>query len=159
MKDRAYVAPKQLLPVYDLGLVLFCEVVAHNPDIKERLLATLLDMVFRERCGEIINRSLVKNITQMLVDLGVNSREVYEEDFEGPFLAATADFYRLESQEFLASNSCPDYLRKVEMRMKEELDRVHHYLDEQSSEGKVKDVVERELISVHMQNLVHVSPL
>lgn len=153
--DRAYVAPKQLLPVYDLGLVLFCEVVAHHPNIKERLLRTLLDMVFRERCGEIINRSLVKNITQMLVDLGVNSREVYEEDFEAPFLAATSDFYRLESREFLASNSCPDYLRKVEMRLKEELDRVHHYLDQQSSEAKVRDVVEQQLISAHMQNLVH----
>lgn len=63
--------------------------------------------------GEVINRGLVKSITQMLIDLGVNSRTVYEEDFEKPFLQASANFYKAESQEFIVSNSCSDYMRKV----------------------------------------------
>lgn len=49
----------------------------------------------------------------MLVELGVNSRNVYEEDFEKPFLETSAAFYRVESQEFIASNSCSDYMKKV----------------------------------------------
>ena len=97
-----------VLPVYDLGLVIFQCNVARNPVIKERLLRTLLDLIHKERTGELINRSLVKSITQMLVDLGVNNRQVYEEDFETPFLEATREFYYVESQEFIASNSCPD---------------------------------------------------
>lgn len=49
----------------------------------------------------------------MLIDLGVNSRAVYEEDFEKKFLESSSAFYRVESQEFIASNSCSDYMRKV----------------------------------------------
>ena len=155
IKDRVYVTQNTVPHVYDLGLVLFRDNIARSPKIKERLCQTLLDMIQRERRGEIINRGLIKNIIQMLVEVGVHSRSVYEEDFEKPFLEATATFYRLESQKFISSNSCPDYLKKVEARRKEELDRVQHYLDEQSSEPKVRDVVERELIFVHMKTLVH----
>ena len=46
----------------------------------------------------------------MFMDLG---REVYQEDFEKPFLKASADFYESESQIFIATNSCPDYMKKV----------------------------------------------
>lgn len=52
-------------------------------------------------------------ITHMLIDLGINSRIVYEEDFEKPFLETSANFYRLESQQFIASNSCSEYMKKV----------------------------------------------
>jgi cullin 3 len=55
----------------------------------------------------------MNDITHMLVDLGINSRSVYEEDFERHFLETSANFYRVESQEFIASNSCPDYMKKV----------------------------------------------
>ncbi len=44
---------------------------------------------------------------------------------------------------------------QVEARLREELNRVNHYLD-QSTEPKIREVVERELISVHMQRLVEV---
>jgi len=152
--DRVYVGQVGVLPVYDLGLVIFQCNVARNPIIKERLLRTLLDLIHKERTGELINRSLVKSITQMLVDLGVNNRQVYEEDFETPFLEATREFYYVESQEFIASNSCPDYMRKAENRRREELERVQYYLD-QNSESKVREVVETELIAKHMQTLVH----
>lgn len=91
----------------------------------------------------------------MLVDIGVNSRIVYEEDFETFFLEATKEFYYVESQQCISSNSCPDYMKKIENRRREELDRVQHYLD-QSSENKVREVVEAELIAKHMHTLVHV---
>jgi cullin 3 len=91
----------------------------------------------------------------MLIDLGVNSRTVYEEDFEKPFLETSSNFYRVESQEFIASNACADYMKKAETRIKEELDRVTHYLDA-STEPKIKEVVERELIAAHMKPLAEV---
>ncbi len=73
----------------------------------------LLGLVQRERTGEVINRSLIKSITQMLVDLGVTTRAVYEDDFERHFLETSANFYRVESQEFIRENSCADYMKKV----------------------------------------------
>ncbi len=40
-------------------------------------------------------RSAVKNACQMLMCLGIDSRLVYAEDFETPFLSQSAEFYRV----------------------------------------------------------------
>lgn len=151
--DRVYVVHNSVPSVYDLGLQLFSENIARNPRIKDRLLKLVLDNVRRERAGEVIGRSQLKNVTQMLVDLGISSRVVYEEDFEKPFLESSAQFYRVESLQFLAENSCSDYMRKVEVRLKEEVERVQHYMDP-ATEPKIREVAERELISNHMKSLV-----
>lgn len=42
-------------------------------------------------------RGAVKNACQMLMILGIESRSVYEEDFEKPFLSQSAEFYRVSS--------------------------------------------------------------
>ena len=86
-------------------------------------------MVSRERRNEVVDRQAVKNTCQMLIVLGVESRVVYEEDFERPFLEQSAEFYRLESQKFLAENSASVYINKVEQRINEEAERATHYLD------------------------------
>lgn len=52
-------------------------------------------MVMKERKGEIVDRSAIKNACQMLMRLGINSRNVYEEDFERPFLSQSAEFYKV----------------------------------------------------------------
>jgi len=89
----------------------------------------------------------------MLADLGVDSLSVYEEDFEAPFLEATVDFYRHESLNFLAHNTCPDYLAKAEARLAEEHARARHYL-KPSTEPKLKRIVETELVSRHARTVV-----
>mmetsp|Transcript_33794 Transcript_33794/g.76419 ORF Transcript_33794/g.76419 Transcript_33794/m.76419 type:complete len:630 (-) Transcript_33794:160-2049(-) len=94
-----------------------------------------------------------RNTLGMLADLGVEGLRVYEEDFEAPFLEATKDFYKAESLDFLASNTCPDYLAKAQARLGEEQARVRHYLNP-STDSKLKRVVEVELISNHARVLV-----
>lgn len=120
----------------------------------------------------------------MLMLLGINSRQVYEEDFERPFLQQSAEFYRvrklsayspyvharikfrfniicsllnsqMESQKFLAENSASVYIKKVEARICEESERAKHYLDE-STEPRIVEVVEEELIKIHMKTIVEV---
>ena len=47
-------------------------------------------------CGyTVLCRGAVKNACHMLMVLGLDSRNVYEEDFERPFLEQSADFYRV----------------------------------------------------------------
>eukprot|EP01104_Vermistella_antarctica_P018565 TRINITY_DN6925_c0_g1_i1.p1 TRINITY_DN6925_c0_g1~~TRINITY_DN6925_c0_g1_i1.p1 ORF type:complete len:734 (-),score=196.01 TRINITY_DN6925_c0_g1_i1:99-2300(-) len=151
--DRVYVQRHQVPTVYDLGLILFRENVARADKIRGRLRDTLLDNIERERNGEVIDRRLVKSVTQMLVDVGVNSRAIYEEDFEKPFLDSSAEFYRGEAQRFIGENSCSEYLKKVEARLREEAERVLYYLD--SSTGPlIRGVVERQLISDHINDLI-----
>ena len=48
----------------------------------------------------MIDRSAVKNACHMLMMLGIETRHVYEEDFEQHFIKQSADFYKIESQRF-----------------------------------------------------------
>ena len=59
----------------------------------------------------------------------------------------------MESQKFLAENSASVYIKKVEARINEEIERVMHCLDKSTEEPIVK-VVERELISKPMKTIV-----
>ena len=89
----------------------------------------------------------------MLTDLGIDSNAVYEDDFEAAFLEETRQFYRTESAQYIATNTCPDYLRKVEERLAEEALRVPNYLN-QATGPKLQQITETELISMHATTLV-----
>ncbi|CAH1183268.1 unnamed protein product [Phaedon cochleariae] len=151
--DRVYVQQNDVDNVYNLGLIIFRDQVVRYGCIRDHLRETLLDMVMRERRGEKVDRISIKNACQMLMVLGINSRTVYEEDFERPFLQQSAEFYKVESQRFLAENSASVYIKKVETRINEESDRAKHYLDE-STEPRIVEVVEEELIKKHMKTIV-----
>ncbi|XP_059648855.1 cullin-3A [Cornus florida] len=149
--DRTFIPSAQKTPVHDLGLNLWRDNIIHSSKIQTRLLNTLLELILRERTGEVINRGLMRNIIKMLMDLGPS---VYQVDFEKPFLEVSADFYRVESQKFIECCDCGDYLRKAERRLNEEIERVSQYLDA-NSESKITNVVEKEMIANHMLRLVH----
>lgn len=63
--------------------------------IRDHLRHILLDIVVRERRGELVDRQSIKAACQMLMVLGIENRSVYEEDFERPFLLQSAEFYRV----------------------------------------------------------------
>ncbi|KAF9673890.1 hypothetical protein SADUNF_Sadunf10G0070900 [Salix dunnii] len=149
--DRTYIPSTRKTPVHELGLNLWRDNIIHSSKIHIRLQNTLLELVHRERTGEVIDRGLMRNIVKMLMDLGCS---VYQEDFEKPFLEVSAEFYRGESQKFIECCDCGDYLKKAEKRLNEEIERVTHYLDSKS-EVKITNVVEKEMIANHMLRLVH----
>ncbi|GAA0171568.1 ubiquitin-protein ligase [Lithospermum erythrorhizon] len=148
--DRTFVPSMHKTPVYELGLNLWRDNIIRSSNIHIRLQSTLLDLVRLERCGEVINRGLMRNIIKMLMDLGPS---VYEEDFEIPFLSVSADFYRVESQQFIECCDCGEYLKRSETRLNEEIERVSHYLDPKS-ESKITNVIKNEMVQGHMHSLV-----
>lgn len=149
--DRTFIPSTHKTPVHELGLNLWRDNIIHSSNIQIRLKDTLLEIVQRERGGEVINRGLMRNIVKMLMDLGPS---VYQEDFEKPFLEVSANFYQGESQQFIECCDCGDYLKKAEKRLNEEIERVSHYLDAKS-EVKITNVVEKEMIESQMTRLVH----
>ncbi|CAH2066414.1 unnamed protein product [Thlaspi arvense] len=149
--DRTYVTTTRKTHVHELGLNLWRDNIVHSSKIQTRLLNTLLDLVHKERTGEVIDRLLMRNVIKMFMDLG---ESVCQVDFEKPFLEASAEFYKVKSQEFIESCDCGEYLKKAEKPLNEEVERVAHYLDAKSEE-KITSVVEREMITNHMQRLVH----
>jgi hypothetical protein len=64
--------------VYDLGLIIFREVVAWHPQVRERLKTILLDNIHKERIGQLIDQDLMRNVLSMHVDLGIDGTSVYE---------------------------------------------------------------------------------
>ena len=40
-------------------------------------------------------RGAVKSTCKMMMELGIGSRDVYEDDFEGPLLEESREFYRV----------------------------------------------------------------
>ncbi|XP_053697059.1 cullin-3 [Sabethes cyaneus] len=151
--DRVYVQQNDVDNVYNLGLIIFRDQVVRYGRIRDHMRETLLSMVMCERKGEAIDHIAIKNACQMLMVLGINNRWVYEEDFERPFLTQSASFYKLESQKFLSENSASVYIRRVEARITEEAERAKLYLDE-STECRIVEVVEDELIKKHMRTIV-----
>uniref|UniRef100_A0A915Q496 Cullin family profile domain-containing protein n=1 Tax=Setaria digitata TaxID=48799 RepID=A0A915Q496_9BILA len=151
--DRVYVQQQNVDPVYNLGLILFRDEIIRYGTLGDTLRNILLKMIAAERGGEIINRIGVKNACNMLVALGVDSRRVYEEEFEEPFLRVSAEYYRAESQNFLLENCASVYVKKVEECLMEESNRAKMYLDK-GTEQKILDVLDEELINKHMMTIV-----
>lgn len=149
--DRTYVMQQHKVPVFQLGLDLWRDQVIRQQQIHQRLQIILSDMVARERGGEIVDKALLRSITQMLMDLG---KPTYEADFEQAFLADAAKFYKKEAAEYIACSNAPDYMRKAERRLQEEVERVRSYLDE-STEPKITKVAEQELIAEQMERLAN----
>lgn len=151
--DKTFVLPRKKLPVYMMALSLFRDTIVYHPSIRNRLRDILLDNIAQERLGCVIDRDLVKSALSMLVELSGEGVNVYEEEFERPFLEETRAFYASESLDFLSNNTCPDYLRKAEARLAEEAARVASYLSA-SSEARLIKVAEEELVAAHAKTVV-----
>ncbi len=70
--DRGYVLNNPLiLSIWDLSLDLFKNHIISNKTVQNRCVSGILLLIERERNGEIIDRSLVKNLLTMLYKLQV----------------------------------------------------------------------------------------
>lgn len=67
--DRIYVKHQQKVPVHQLGLDKWRDVVIRNKQISQRLLTTLLGLVQKERSGDVIDRALMRSITMVSLQL------------------------------------------------------------------------------------------
>jgi cullin 3 len=151
--DKTYCKQQKKTPVYDLGLQLFRDNVVRSGTVNQRLKKLLLNNVKAERSGEAIDKVVMKNCLAMLVEVNVTSTDVYQDEFERDFLTQTRTFYQTESQEFMAENTVPDYLKRIETRLRQEEARADQYLDK-SSKPKLRAVVQEELISKYAKRLV-----
>eukprot|EP00931_Biecheleriopsis_adriatica_P030370 TRINITY_DN17902_c0_g1_i1.p1 TRINITY_DN17902_c0_g1~~TRINITY_DN17902_c0_g1_i1.p1 ORF type:complete len:787 (+),score=219.46 TRINITY_DN17902_c0_g1_i1:64-2424(+) len=151
--DRNFVTQYKKVPVYEMGLMIFREKVSGHPRVKSHLLTLMLDNIAAERRGEQVDRILLKHTVNMLVELGVQGTNVYKECFEEAFLKHTQGFYQDESVQYISQNTCSDYLKKAEKRIREEKARVENYLHE-STMAKIQELCDEEWISAHYKTLI-----
>lgn len=124
---------KHIYDVYTLHLVQWRSVLFDK--VSERVMAAVLKLVEKQRLGETIEHSQIKQVVDSFVSLGLDDQDstkttldVYRYHFERPFLEATKQFYTAESKQFVAENSVVEYMKKAEIRLDEEEERVKMYL-------------------------------
>lgn len=151
--DRTYVPQSRKAPIYEQGTILFRTVVARNPDIKGRMLRLLLNAIEDGRRGRQIDNQLLRSVLGMLIDLGVSSTICYVEDFETRYLLDSNQFFQSESASLLETSTVPEYLRRTEVRLAQEIDRGISILHP-STLPRLKSLLERTMISEHAADLL-----
>jgi cullin 1 len=79
--------------------------------------------------------------------------ECYEKDFEEPLLHETAAYYKRKAAEWIAADSCPEYMVKAEECLRLEEERVDHYLHAATKPKLLKEV-EAELLAQYEGQLL-----
>lgn len=146
--DSNYCKQRHKPTVFVLSLQLFRDLVLFQDSIRNQACQKLLDLIKRERIGFVIDRDLVKEFLSMMVSLSrgcEDSIKVYEDEFEVHFFQETEKFYRSEAQLYLSSNSCLEYIQRVEDRLSQESVRLNNYLSS-SSELGLKTILYTQLI-------------
>ncbi|KAL3922533.1 MAG: hypothetical protein SGPRY_004527 [Prymnesium sp.] len=153
VQDRFYVKRLSLPELAEVGSQSFREIVFDA--VKREVRVAILELIRREREGEIVDRKLVKDVVEIFVEMGDtrNSLEVYVSDFEEMLLTTTADFYSRESTKWSEEDSFPDYMCKAEDRLRQEVERVVHYLHS-STEEKLLKVCDEQLLQTPEQMLL-----
>ena len=124
---------KDVYDVYTLHLVVWKDDLFMK--LVDKVMDAVLKLVEKQRKGETIEQSQVKSIVDSFVSLGLDESDsskstldCYRFYFEKRFVEATATFYEQESREFVAENSVMEYMKKAELRLEEEKNRVNMYL-------------------------------
>lgn len=121
--------------------------------IKKDVSVALLDKIHKERTGETIDRSMMKDGINLFIEMGLNTLNAYEKDFESPLLFETSSFYKRESAQWINQDSVPDYMKKTEDRLEQELARAQAYLHNSTETNLIKKI-ETELITAHQDRLL-----
>jgi cullin 1 len=124
---------KNVYDVYTLHLVQWRSVLFDK--VSTKVMDAVLKLVEKQRNGETIEYLQIKQVLDSMVSLGLDENDsskttldTYRYHFERPFITATSEYYRTESRAFVTENSVVEYMKKAEMRLAEEEERVQMYL-------------------------------
>lgn len=110
--DRTYCLQRSDVPsIWDMAISMCRVLIVNSQHTERKVFEGLLRAVERERSGDQINRSLLKNVMRMLADLSL-----YESHFEELFIKATQTMYNLESRDYLQTHEISEYLKYVSRR-------------------------------------------
>jgi len=146
--DRTYVIQSSnVCSLWAMGLQSFRKHLTSAPEVQNKIVSGMLSLILQERMGDMVNRSLLRNLLRMLGQLQLYS------SFEAAFLADTESFYRQEGSDKLQDLDIPNYLLFVERRIEEEHDRIGHYLDIQTKKPLISKL-DTQLLEAHVQTIV-----
>eukprot|EP01012_Entosiphon_sulcatum_P032718 TRINITY_DN4156_c0_g1_i1.p1 TRINITY_DN4156_c0_g1~~TRINITY_DN4156_c0_g1_i1.p1 ORF type:complete len:752 (-),score=258.48 TRINITY_DN4156_c0_g1_i1:543-2798(-) len=135
-------------------MILKCFNTAVYENIKNDLCAVILEQVLKERDGLTIDRGVLKEAIGLFVEMGMDSINIYEKDFQHPFLMETAQYYRRTAAAWWTEpGGNRTYLRRVETALNQENQRALAYLHG-SSLTPVISCVEKELLGDYLTRVL-----
>ncbi|CAG8516445.1 154_t:CDS:10 [Ambispora gerdemannii] len=124
---------KTVYDVYTLTLVSWRDNMFSS--VQHNVMDAVKMLIQRQRNGETVETGLIKLVVESFVSLGLDDADsskstldVYRDHFEKPFVEATQNYYKTESEKFVSENSVTEYMKKAEARLIEEEGRVQAYL-------------------------------
>lgn len=129
--------------------------------IEQNLLNVSLAMIRIERDGEQFSQDLLRAVTDMMCELREVSNDekkgegepIYKSWWQEKFLDSTREYYTLEAATNVERLSAPEYLERVDRRLKEEKDRIQQYLHP-TTEPLLFSLLDHVLISQNLQAIV-----
>ncbi|KAL6615169.1 hypothetical protein ACP70R_037439 [Stipagrostis hirtigluma subsp. patula] len=149
--DRYFISRRSLTSLKDVGWNCFKELVFD--ELKTTVTTILIGMIDEDREGQRVDLTLLKNVIDIYDEIGQPHLTVYEEDFEEAFRKGTTDYYSKKAQTWILENTCPEYMLKAEECLKQEKERVEHYLHKSTEEKLMKDA-EQELLARHADQIL-----
>ncbi|CAK0760120.1 Cullin-1 [Coccomyxa viridis] len=149
--DRYYITRHSLPSLNDVGLIRFRDDV--YMEVKKLAKDAMLAAIEKERNGDQIDRSLLKNVLGIFIEVGMGGMDCYDEDFEQHLLAETASYYRKKATVWITEDSCPDYMQKAEDALRMEEERVTNYLHV-DTKAKLLQEAEREILEQYEAELL-----
>ncbi len=121
--------------------------------------SVILDMIAMERNNEVIDRPLIRACISMLEGLyetfqEEESSKLYLTSFEPKFLESSRVFYNSEGQDLVANTDAGTFCRHARRRLREEDERCQQTLST-STDQKIKNVVDKELIGAHIRDVIN----
>lgn len=132
------------------------------------MLDAVLELIHSERESETVDHRLLKAIISIFCEMGLSDKSeqpqdgvptseitlsCYQEDFEKEFIEQTRKYYARKASSLSEEESFPQYMVKAEAFLESERERVANYLHE-SSETKLLEAAEHELLEVHQKRLI-----
>ena len=162
--ERGYTVETSRPTIFTTTIGLFRDLILNSTlgqsefPVSDILNRVLLDQINMERAGEVVDRNLVRSCVGMLyslyeTDAEDEAQKLYTTLFEPAFLRDSEIFYRRECEALLANGDAVYWLQRSRARLVEEMDRCRATIRPDTKDA-ILQVVERELISAHMQDFL-----
>lgn len=151
--DRTWVGQSHIhVPLtYDLSMMLFRKIVLDESQAGERLYASMLEEVKRERDGEMIDRLAMKNSVFMLSQVpgdDTSLRSVYETTFLDKLRVASEKYYEETADKFFDSvQNAVAYMEKTEGWLQADFERCQWYFTHPATLPLLEKTVRKILVT------------
>ena len=71
-------------------------------EVKKKAKDAMLVAIEQEREGDQIDRSLLKNVLGIFIEVGMGGMDCYNQDFEQHLLSTTAEYYKKKAASWIA---------------------------------------------------------